>query len=76
MLAIFIIYIRNYIISKWDVLIAIHNFSELKSLANNIAKLDPRLNFYLYSSTLRQVWLNLVKWDWKKLLLMFVFDIS
>ena len=34
-------HIINYIISKWDVLLVIHNFSELRSLANN-AKLDPR----------------------------------
>ena len=39
-------YIRNYLMSKWDVLLAIHNFSELKSLANN-AKIRSSLKYLL-----------------------------
>ena len=40
------IIIINYIMSKRDVLLMIHNFSELKSLANN-AKIRSSLKFVL-----------------------------
>ena len=39
-------YIRNYLMSKWDVLLAIHNLSGLKSLANN-AKNRSSLKYLL-----------------------------
>ena len=44
--AIFDNYIINYIISMRDVLLAINNFSKLKSLANN-AKIRSSLKFQL-----------------------------
>ena len=43
---IFDIFIINYIMSKQDALLAIHNFSELKSLANN-GKIRSSLKFLL-----------------------------
>ena len=39
-------FIIKYIMSEWDVLLAIHNFSELKSLADN-AKIRSLLKFLL-----------------------------
>ena len=36
--------------SKWEALLAIHNFSELKSLAYN-AKIRTSLKFYLYGNS-------------------------
>ena len=45
-LAIFDQFIIKHIISKWDVLWVIHNFIELKSLANN-AKIRFLLKFLL-----------------------------
>ena len=44
---IFINYTTDYIISKRDALLAIHNFGELKNLANN-AKIRSSLKFLLY----------------------------
>ena len=45
-LGIFLNYILRHIISKWGVLIVIHNFRELKNLANN-AKIRSSFKFQL-----------------------------
>ena len=45
----------EHITSKWDELLAIHSFSELKSLANN-AKFVYLLKFYLYSIFKFVIW--------------------
>ena len=58
-------YIINYNVSKWDVLLAIYNFSELTSLTNN-AKIRSSLKHLLirYSISLHEVLLNI---DWWRL---------
>ena len=49
--------IINFIMIKWGVLFAIHNFSDLKSLANN-AKIRSSLKFLLKQYVVNTDWVN------------------